>query len=175
MSSTIVQELHLVVPLQSRKRTASDAELDIDAASARLNLTTCASCEDAEQETAQFSLMRMRSIHTNAVNSIRNNHHTAWVPFSSESSDIRALYQTLASVEAAEHALGVHTCRCQEGAPACYELEAAIHVTGPDEDGLHRSTHKAEVDTSGIRLDQRWPRVGEWHALASPRAFALAC
>eukprot|EP00966_Prymnesium_polylepis_P017662 406848-Prymnesium_polylepis.1 len=122
--------------------------------------------------------MRMCSVHSNGVNAMRNRHYTEWVPFSSAAEARRSLLDRVALVEAHEHELGIHSCRCKEGASSSYEMEAAVVFNSEEEDGLselHRVTHTATVDTSGIRLDASWPRVAEWREVREPRMFSYAC
>ncbi|KAL1530817.1 hypothetical protein AB1Y20_001713 [Prymnesium parvum] len=164
MSTTVLlpPQHELVVPLRRAKRP-SDAHAPPNKLP-RSELL-CSAC-DAKPPVA-FVSMRIFSKHGNRINSLSNVHYSPWVPFTMVSDEIRGVLDALTDVETMEHALGVHSCPCKDGA-AQYGIEAAVMT----EDNLRRVTHTARVDVSGIRVDASWPRIGEWREVAQPRLFS---
>lgn len=173
MSQTILLEStqQLVVPLRAKRPLpAYSSPNGQENKLARLD-QPCLPCDAVESKLeAPFVLMRMSSSYAmHGPNAFRHKTFTEWLPFTTVASEVRAIYDSLAIIEAEEASLGV--CRYSAEAGALYEVEAAILVPG-GEDGVHKCTHVAEVDTSGIHLDILWPRIGDWRELESPRVFS---
>lgn len=164
---------HLVLPL--RKRPYTGLDIDDEASSKLARTAECERCGDAEDETTQgtpFVLMRLSSVYETGVPFVRNRHYTTWVPFSTRPDDLRALLASLEAVEQTETALRVHSYISK--GRAVYEAEAAVCHDLNKRGRAYQMSHVSMIDTSGIDLDQSWPRVAGWNALAAPRVFTLA-
>ena len=129
-STTVLLETQqqLVVPLRATLKRPLPTYSPVDQENKLARLSQLCTPSDAKVEVdAPFVLMRMCSTHaTHGPNAFRNKHYTDWQPFTTVPTEIRAIFDSLETIEAEEHALGIHSCRCHSGVAALYEVEAAI-------------------------------------------------